>query len=112
MTQRSGYLQADCITLIVMPDELDAMSESDGVAASMSANSLILKSGRSGQFSWTKSTPERAFFMSCEKFSLLRDAVFESPFPGESWPCRVYEFAQIPLSIRCRIGGNYVEATR
>ena len=31
--------------------ELDAMIESTGVAASMSANNLILKSGRSGPFS-------------------------------------------------------------
>src|ERR1700730_6781918 len=51
---RSGCLQPDCITLIVMLDELDAMMESGGVAASISANSLILNSGRSGAFSYTK----------------------------------------------------------
>jgi hypothetical protein len=51
MTQRSGCLQPDWVTLMVMPDELDAMSESGGVDASMSAKSLILKSGRSGPFS-------------------------------------------------------------
>src|SRR5580692_6423899 len=79
MTQRSGFLQADCITLMVIPDELDAMSESEGVAASMPANSLILKSGRSGPFSWTKSALESAFFMSGEKLSLVRDAFFERP---------------------------------
>src|SRR6266849_11174641 len=37
------------------PDELEAMIESGGVASCMSANSLILKSGRSGPFSCTKS---------------------------------------------------------
>jgi len=41
MTQRSGCLQADCIVLMVSPDELDAMIESGRVAASMSAKSLI-----------------------------------------------------------------------
>src|SRR6266566_4951578 len=43
-THRSGYLHADCITLIVSPDELDAMIESLGVAASMSENNLTFKS--------------------------------------------------------------------
>src|SRR5712671_3663981 len=48
------------MTVIVNPDELDAMIESGGVASSMSANSLILKSGRSGPFSWTKSACDSA----------------------------------------------------
>ncbi len=48
MTQRSGRLQPDWMTVMVSPDELDAMIESGGVAASISANNLILKSGRSG----------------------------------------------------------------
>jgi hypothetical protein len=39
------------MTLMVSPDELDAMIESCGVAASISANSFILKSWRSGPFS-------------------------------------------------------------
>jgi len=55
MTHRSGWAHADCITLIVISDELDAMLESVGVAASISANNLILKSGRSGAFSLRKS---------------------------------------------------------
>jgi hypothetical protein len=33
-----GRLHFDCMTLGVMPEELDAMSESGGVASSMSAN--------------------------------------------------------------------------
>ena len=37
--------------------------EFGGVASSISANSLILKSGRSGPFSWTKSASESASFM-------------------------------------------------
>jgi len=40
--QRSGCAHFDCMTLGVMPDELDAMIESGGVASSMSANSFIL----------------------------------------------------------------------
>src|ERR1700721_292530 len=52
---RSGCLHADCITLGVIPDELEAMMESTGVALSMSANNFTLKSGRSGPFSWTRS---------------------------------------------------------
>src|SRR5260370_16100347 len=51
------------MTVIVNPDELEAMIESGGVASSMSANSLILKSGRSGPFSWTKSACARALFI-------------------------------------------------
>src|SRR6266700_8055467 len=62
-TQRSGRLHADCMTLMVIPDELEAISESGGVASSMSANSLILKSGRSGPFSWTKSAFDKASFI-------------------------------------------------
>ena len=64
---RSGRLHSVCITLGMMLDELDAMIESGGVAASMSANSLILKSGRSGPFSWTKSAFANACFMSVVK---------------------------------------------
>src|SRR5271170_7338005 len=74
MTQRSGCLHADCITLIVIPDELDAIIESAGVAASISANNLILKSGRSGPFSWTRSAYDSALFMSAVKLSLSREA--------------------------------------
>src|SRR6266852_1762876 len=47
------------MTVIVNPDELEAMIESGGVASSMSANSLILKSGRSGPFSWSNSACAR-----------------------------------------------------
>src|SRR6266851_1201013 len=51
------------MTVIVNPDELDAMIESGGVTSSISANNLILKSGRSGPFSWTKSAFDSAFFI-------------------------------------------------
>jgi hypothetical protein len=63
MRTRSGCLHFDCMTLGVIPDELDAISESAGVASSMSANNLILNSGRSGPFSWTKSASDSASFM-------------------------------------------------
>src|ERR1700724_687527 len=72
------------MTLIVIPDELDAMIESVGVAASMSANNLILKSGRSGPFSWTRSASDNAFFMSEVKVSLSREAFFASPMAVRS----------------------------
>src|SRR6266849_6440213 len=77
--QRSGRVHFDCMTLGVMPDELDAMIESGGVASSMSANNFILKSGRSGPFSWTKSAPDSAFFMSVVKPRRSRDAPVDWP---------------------------------
>src|SRR6202451_1480858 len=79
ITQRSGCLQPDCITLMVNPDELDAMIESRGVAASISANSLILKSCRSGPFSWTKSASESACFKFRVNSRWSRDALGDSP---------------------------------
>jgi hypothetical protein len=48
------------MTLGVIPDELEARIESMGVASSIAANSFILKSGRSGPFSWTKSASANA----------------------------------------------------
>src|SRR5229473_1730473 len=66
-TMRSGCVHLDCMTLGVIPDELEAMSESGGVASSISANSFILKSGRSGPFSCTKSALDSACFISAVK---------------------------------------------
>src|SRR5487761_408154 len=60
ITQRSGRLHADWITSMVMLEELDARIDSAGVAASISANNLALKSGRSGAFSCTRSASDRA----------------------------------------------------
>ena len=51
MTVRSGRRHWAWISLIVMPDELEAMIASGGVASSMSANSFTFSSGRSGPFS-------------------------------------------------------------
>src|SRR5438552_13902027 len=79
MTIRSGCLHCDCITLGVIPEELDAMIESGGVAASISTNNLILKSGRSGPFSWTKSACDSASFMLVVKLRRSRDAPEERP---------------------------------
>src|SRR3954452_10993794 len=76
---RSGCLQFDCMTLGVIPDELDAMIESTGVASSMSANNLILKSGLSGAFSWTKSACASAFFISVVNDRRSREAPAERP---------------------------------
>src|SRR6267154_84815 len=67
------------MTVIVNPDELDAMIESGGVAWSMSANSLILKSGRSGPFSWTKSACSSASFIAEVKANRSRLAPGERP---------------------------------
>src|SRR5207237_3925639 len=69
----------DCITLGVIPDELEAMMESSGAASSICANNFILKSGRSGPFSCTKSAFDNASFMSVVKVKRSRDAPFESP---------------------------------
>lgn len=60
MTVRSGRRHLAWMTLIVMPDELDAMIAPGGVASSMSANSGTLSSGRSGAFSCTKSASATA----------------------------------------------------
>src|SRR5205814_8297590 len=79
MRTRSGCLHCDCMTLGVIPDELDAMSESAGVASSMSANNLILKSGRSGPFSCTKSAFESASFIFVVKVRWSRAAPGERP---------------------------------
>src|ERR1700730_17175555 len=62
-----------------MPEELDAMIESGGVASSMSANNLILKSFRSGPFSWTKSAFDKASCRLIVKLSRSRDAPRERP---------------------------------
>jgi len=48
------------MVLMVSPDELEAMIASGGVAASISAKSLILKSFRSGPFSCHKVGNPRA----------------------------------------------------
>src|SRR5258708_36792466 len=71
---RSGCLHFDCITLGVIPDELEAIRESSGVASSMSAKSFILKSGRSGPFSWMRSACDSAWFMFVVKVKRLRAA--------------------------------------
>lgn len=60
MTVRSGRRHSAWMTLIVIPDELDAMIAPGGVASSMSANSGTLSSGRSGAFSCTKSASATA----------------------------------------------------
>src|SRR6266542_295827 len=67
------------MTLGVIPDELEASRESTGVASSMSAYSFILKSGRSGPFSWTRSACERASFMLVVKLKRSRDAPEDRP---------------------------------
>jgi hypothetical protein len=67
------------MTLIMMPDELDAMITSGRVAPSISANSLILSSGRSGAFSCTKSASATAFRTSRVNLSRSGEASAESP---------------------------------
>src|SRR6266481_1680017 len=67
------------MTLGVIPDELEASSESTGVTSSIWAYSFILKSGRSGAFSWTRSAFESASFMSVAKLKRSRDAPEERP---------------------------------
>src|ERR1700747_1243543 len=82
---RSGCLHFDCITLGVIPDELEAMIESTGAASSMSANNFILKSGRSGPFSGTRSAFDKASFESLVKVKRSLDAPFERPILVKSF---------------------------
>lgn len=79
MTVRSGRRHSAWMTLIVMPDELDAMIASGGVASSMSANSLTLSSGRSGAFSCTKSASATACRMSAVNLRRSGEAPGGSP---------------------------------
>src|ERR1700730_1914700 len=67
------------MTLMVIPEELEAMMEFGGVASSTSANSLILKAGRSGPFSWTKSASESGPFKLAANVSRSRVASGVSP---------------------------------
>ena len=61
MTQRSGWeRQADWISLIVSPDELEAIITSAGNSSSSCWYSFFLKSIRSGPFSWTRSADRTA----------------------------------------------------
>src|ERR1700689_4117763 len=61
MTQRSGWeAHPDWISLIVSPDELDAMITSGGNRSSSCPYSAFLKSMRSGPFSWMRSAPTTA----------------------------------------------------
>src|SRR6266404_5109059 len=62
-----------------MPDELVAMMASSGMAASIFAIRSRLISSRSGPFSWTKSTPSKALWMSFSKTSLFCDALSAMP---------------------------------
>src|SRR6202008_1723813 len=67
------------MTLGVIPDELEAKRESTGTTSSISAWSFILKSGRSGAFSWTRSASESASFMLVVKLRRSRDVPFQRP---------------------------------
>src|ERR1700733_6987257 len=62
-----------------MPDELEARIVVAGVRASMSANNLILKSGFSGPFSWTRSTPSSASLNLAVNESRSFEAPADSP---------------------------------
>src|SRR5262245_18566002 len=67
------------MTLGVIPDELEASRESTGTTSSISAYSFVLKSGRSGAFSWTRSASESASCMLVVKLKRSRDAPFQRP---------------------------------
>src|ERR1700720_4143644 len=79
MTQRSGCSQTDCITVMVRPDELDAMIEAGGVNLSISENSLILSSLWSGVLSCTKSASATACPKSVANQRCSGDAFGEKP---------------------------------
>src|SRR5215469_13963628 len=80
MTQRSGCDAApNWISLMVSPDELDAMITSGGSSSSSWPYSFFLKSIRSGPFSWTRSTPPTACASAAVKFRFDCDAPEERP---------------------------------
>src|SRR3984893_7431998 len=80
MTQRSGWDAAPFwISLMVSPDELDAMITSGGSSSSSCPYSLCLKSIRSGPFSWTRSAPESACARSAVNVRFDCDAPGERP---------------------------------
>src|SRR6266850_2138087 len=80
MTQRSGCEWAPFwISLMVSPDELDAMITSGGSSSSSCPYSFCLKSIRSGPFSWTRSTPASAFGRSAVNVRFDCDAPGDRP---------------------------------
>src|SRR5271156_5568759 len=80
MTQRSGWDAAPFwISLMVSPDELDAMITSGANRLSSCPYSFCLKSIRSGPFSWTRSAPAIACARSAVNFTFDCDAPGERP---------------------------------
>src|SRR5215813_11765177 len=80
MTQRSGCFAAPFwISLMVSPDELDAMITSGGSSSSSCPYSFCLKSIRSGPFSWTRSTPATACARSAVNLRFDCDAPGDRP---------------------------------
>src|SRR5262249_18542440 len=64
---------------MVMVEELDARIESGGAAWSISAKSLILNSGRSAAFSWTRWASAGPGLILAVNFSRSRDAPADRP---------------------------------
>src|SRR5215467_14352696 len=62
------------MSLILIPDELDAMITSGGSSSSSCPYSFCLKSIRSGPFSWTRSTPLTACAIAAANFKFDCDA--------------------------------------
>src|SRR5215813_13575295 len=80
MTQRSGWVAAPFwISLMVSPDELDAMITSGASSSSSCPYSFCLKSIRSGPFSWTRSTPATACARSAVNLRFDCDAPADTP---------------------------------
>jgi hypothetical protein len=69
-----GERRSPWISLIVRPEELDAMITSGGNSSSSCRCSFFLKSIRSGPFSWTRSAPLTAVARSDSNVSLDWDA--------------------------------------
>jgi hypothetical protein len=107
-----GRLHFDCITLGVIPEELEAMSESTGVASLISANSLILKSGRSGPFSWTKSAFDNASFRSAVKVKRSRDAPFKRPILVRSFQASSMYLRKLASAFGAGSVGDNIESPR
>ena len=112
MTQRSGCLQADCITLIVIPDELDAMIESDRRSRVNVGKQLDLEVRSLGSvFLHEIGVRNGCFHVSREAEPLSR-CFGRQTHGSQRRPRCVDVFPQVRFSIRCRIRCDNIKAVR
>ncbi len=86
------------------------MIEFGGVASSICANNLILKSGLSGAFSCTQSACASARLISGLNASRSREAPGERRDLRQQWPRIIDILAQVRFRLRSRISRNHIES--